>query len=210
MRLPAVAAILLACSCDPAPDGPGEVSGIVPPKGLPRPVAVLLTPEQMLNQNVYSHENISAHARRVKLTGEPFAEALRIVLNNVPENYWDIQTIVPNSSPIVKGDVLLAEFCVRAVSTDDSSGRVLLSAYFQDAGPPWDKSLLHTTSADGQWRRLCLPFRAKRDYPPGKAIFCFGLGYTRQTLELAGVRLVNYGPEVALKDLPATDAPLSP
>ena len=25
MRLPAVAVILLACSCDPAPDGPGEV-----------------------------------------------------------------------------------------------------------------------------------------------------------------------------------------
>jgi len=205
-----VAAILLACSCDPTPDGPGGASGLVPPKGLPRPVAVLLTPEQMLNQNVYSHENISTHARRVKLTGEPFAEALRIVLNDVPENFWDIQTIVPNGSPIVEGDVLLAEFYVRAVTTDDSTGRVLLSAYFQDAGPPWNKGLFHTTSADRQWRRLCLPFRAKRDYAPGKAVFCFGLGYTRQTLELAGVRLVNYGPEVALKDLPATDALLAP
>jgi len=130
VRLLTVAAILSACSCDAAPDGPGGASGIVSPKHLPRPVALLLTPEQMLNQNVYSHENISAHARRVKLTGEPFAEALRIVLNDVPENFWDIQTIVPNCSPIVEGDVLLAEFCVRAVTTDDTSGRVLLSAYF--------------------------------------------------------------------------------
>ena len=202
----AVTAIVLACACDPAPDGPDGGPDAPRPDGLPEPVAILLTPEQMLNQVVHSYEHISAYAQRVHLTGEPFAEALRIVLNDVPEHFWEIQTIVPNASPIARGDSLLLEFFVRAVVTEDSSGRVLLSAYFQDAGPPWDKSLLHATSAGSQWRRLCLPFRAKRDYPPGKAVFCFGLGYARQTLELAGVRLVNYGSDVALKDLPAMDA----
>ena len=206
-----IAAAALICSCAPALDGAAgapvdDIPDLSPPRRTPpQPTAVLLTPEQMLTQKVYSSEHISASAQRVQLADEPFAEALRIVLQDVPDNFWEIQTVLPNRSPIAEGDVLLVEFYVRAIDTEDQSGQVQLSVYFQDAGPPWDKSLFHLAYAAEQWRHYVVPFRARRDYPRGRGLFCFGLGYARQTLDLAGVRLVNYGPDMEIEDLPAID-----
>ena len=206
-----IAAAALICSCAPATNRAAgtpvdNIHDVSPLRRMPpQPAAVLLTPEQMLTQKLYSYEHISASAQRVELADEPFAEALRIVLQDVPDNFWEIQTLLPNHSPIAEGDVLLVEFYLRAIHTEDQSGQVQLSVYFQDAGPPWDKSLFHLARAAEQWRHYVLPFRARRDYPRGKGLFCFGLGYARQTLDLAGVRLVNYGPDVEIEDLPAID-----
>jgi len=205
-----IAAVGAVCSCAPAQGDLQDGADAASPSAEvgARPMTILVTPKQMLRQKVYSYDHISATAERVRLVGEPFAEALRIVLADMPDNFWEVQTIVPNYSAVAEGDVLMAEFYVRAVETEDESGQVLLSVYFEDAGPPWDKSLLHHAKADGRWRHYLLPFEAKRDYAVGKALFCFGLGHARQTLELAGVRLVNYGSDVALVDLPCKDGTL--
>jgi hypothetical protein len=197
----------MAVSCvaedpeDPVePDNPGHNTPAVRPAA---PI-VLVGPQQVLAQRVHVANGTVASGRRVALVDEPFDEALEVTVERNGHSFWDVETRIGLKDRIRAGDVLSVEFHLRAMDVNDGSGQAFANVYVQQAGPPWEKSLLRQTQAGDRWQRYTLPFVAKKDYAPGKAQLCFGFGHAPQTLQLAGVRLVNHGRAVSVDDLPAT------
>ena len=73
----------------------------------------------------------------------------------------------------------------------------------------YDKSVQFPATSAGEWKEFNLPFAAKGTYAPGAANVIFRLGYRRQTVEIAGFEIRDFGPTVAVSSLPMTRPDLS-
>lgn len=138
----------------------------------------------------------------VSVKGQPFDQALRITTLSDPGREWFLAAIGPVQGEIEAGDVVLARFylrCVESMTGDGFTGFV-----FDECEPPHDKAAELRVGAGKEWLKCFVPFRAKRDYRAGSARICFRAGFDRQTIEIGGIELVNYGPDADLASLPRT------
>jgi endo-1,4-beta-xylanase len=138
----------------------------------------------------------------VGVSGQPFDEALRVITHSAPGREWNLQVIAPTAAAIEAGDVLLARFWLRCKKSMTGEGFTTL--VFELARPDYDKVAEFRVGAGNQWREVHVPFRAPRDYAPGEAQICFRAGFDRQTVDIGGIELINYGQSVEVSDLPRT------
>ena len=136
--------------------------------------------------------------------GQAFAEAVRVRTLEEPKEWWDVQLLTPSIAPVEEGDVLLCTFWARGTQTVDESGRPQGMVYFQEPVAPHRKSLSQRFTTGDEWRRYDYPFKARMAFPAGEGVLGFGLGFRPQTLEIGGVQVLNYGPDMRLADLPIT------
>ena len=142
------------------------------------------------------------NARVVPVTAQPFARALSLTTPGpTPPFPWSVQYGARTVAPVKKGDTLFADFWMRAARTQTGYGRA--DVYFQDA-TTYNKSIYYSASATSGWKRIQVPFTAAQDEPAGQGFLGFGLGFTAQTVEIADVRVTNYGIGVKVSDLPTT------
>jgi endo-1,4-beta-xylanase len=113
------------------------------------------------------------------------------------------QVAMPVKRPIRKGSMLWVHFFLRATESDRESGEGRLQVVLEN-GQTFEKSLQFNASAACEWREFAMPFPAKEDYAPGEASVIFRIGYHRQTLEIAGFEIRDFGPGVAKENLPTT------
>ncbi len=139
---------------------------------------------------------------RVKAEGVPFDEAVQVTVTQRPRATWSIQLNAYNGRPIRKGDVIHVRFWARCL--DSMTGEGFADVKLELSRDPWPQSLHRQVSYRGQWQQFDLPFRAERDYAPDDAKLSFQLGYDAQVMQLAGVQILNYGPDRDLATLPAT------
>lgn len=135
---------------------------------------------------------------RVDVQGESFEKALRVrtFRESVPsDHWWTVQVGQATAAPVTNGDLLVLSFALRGPESADETGEARMMACFQKAGSPWDKSITFEATADEQWRRFTVPFRARDDYAAGAAMICLGFGFKPQVAEVGDVSLVNYGPD---------------
>jgi GH35 family endo-1,4-beta-xylanase len=161
-------------------------------------------PAPALDALVFSGGESAGKLEKVKVEGQPFQEALRLSTFELTLNKWDIQAQAPLPVAVKKGDVLLAEFSMRAVQTQAESGEALSEFVFERLGDPWTKAVEYSLSAGPQWKKFSIPFAAVEDLAAGKSHVSFRMGYGRQVFELAGLTLTNYGAKVKVGDLPQT------
>ena len=102
------------------------------------------------------------------------------------------------------GDVLLAEFWMRAAQTNVESGEASSEFGFERLGDPWTKAISYNLSAGPQWRKFSIPFTIVEDLDAGKSHIYFRMGYRPQAFEIADFKLVTYGTHVKVADLPQT------
>jgi GH35 family endo-1,4-beta-xylanase len=146
-----------------------------------------------------------AHLARTELRDDvdaPGGKAVRVIGRNGAGQEWAIQLSQPTVVPVRRGDVLLARFwlrCIESMSGEGSAGFV-----FERNGEPHIKSVEMRLGASRQWVEHFVPFRAAEDYGPGEAVVNIRLGYDRQTIEIAGLSVVNFADEVRYEDLPRT------
>lgn len=114
------------------------------------------------------------------------------------EVHWDIDT------PMKAGSVGLVRFTARAVEAKQESGEGDLTVTFQKSSPPYDKSLRTTISVGPEWSVYDIPFKVVRDFAKGEAAFSFNFGTLQQTLEIAGVELLDFEDRAQVDQLPAT------
>jgi GH35 family endo-1,4-beta-xylanase len=126
-----------------------------------------------------------------------FGPALQASVTMVPPNTYNRQVFQRNASAIAKGDRLLVEFYAR--STTGTDGR--LEVIFEQSAAPNAKSLTQGTTVGGEWTKFQMSFESRDNYPVNEATLSFRLGFQVQTIQLAGIRLLNYGPSPSL--LPA-------
>jgi GH35 family endo-1,4-beta-xylanase len=138
----------------------------------------------------------------VAVTNQPFARALRTRVLKQPQNLWSVEVNWFTTQPIRKGDVLLATFAARGEATMGRDARLELRV--DQSEEPWDEIRTLSTGLSNGW--LCFHVRcvARRDFPAWKARLSVRLGYALQTVDLADVRLINYGTNRTLRDLPST------
>ncbi len=169
--------------------------------GLPegRPV---LPPEAHLTTPVGGLERTRSQASVVPVTGQPFFRALRVVVGAAAEETNATQLTIPNSAPVARGDVLMAELWIRGTRPDGKPARA--EFLFERSQSPWTKSVVFPVSAPaaaGKWRLWRIPFEAAEDYASGEAMASVRLAFGPQTVFLAGLRVLSYGRSVRLDRL---------
>ncbi len=143
-------------------------------------------------------------AEMVPVEGQSFQQALKLKTLAASTNIWDVQAEAPVPVAVKAGDVVLAEFWMRAVETSVESGEASSEFVFERLGDPWTKSVSYTLSAGPQWRKFSIPFTIAEDRDEMKSHICFRMGYHPQVFELAGLKVTNYGSQVKIGDLPQT------
>jgi GH35 family endo-1,4-beta-xylanase len=137
-------------------------------------------------------------AEIVPVVGKPFDRALRLTTTTMPGVEWKLYLTCPVPTPIHAGDVLLARFWLRC--EDSMSGDGFTTFVFESP----ERIVEFRAGAGGDWREMSVPFRAPRAFARGEAHVRFSLGFDRQTLDLGGIELLNYGAAAEIEALPRT------
>jgi endo-1,4-beta-xylanase len=140
----------------------------------------------------------------VEVQGQGFAQALRVAIKEKSSNPREVQLTAKNQSEVHAGDVLLASVHFRTEYVPAESGEAETELDFEQDHPPFEKSLTYVIRSGAEWKLVQAPFVAKRDYAAGQAQIAFRLGYSPQTIDLADVKIENFGKQLALADLPKT------
>jgi len=141
---------------------------------------------------------------RVKVDGQPFAEALRCQISGQTAHPWDIQFQFRTTRRIEKGEVLWARFYARTVLAETETGEGRVSAIFEKADPPHEKSLNAGLDFSREWKEYFLPFKSLDAYEEGKAGAGFHLGVLAQTVEIADFEVYAFGKSYDMRRLPRT------
>ncbi|MEM6333228.1 MAG: endo-1,4-beta-xylanase [Planctomycetota bacterium] len=134
----------------------------------------------------------------IAVTGEDFSRAVRFTNPSAFRHPWHAMTNVPTIADVAEGDALLLVLTARAIDHNTPAGMV--EVRFGRDFRSYDAE--HRLELTGQWRTFTIPMRAKTDRPAGEATLTFKFGDRRQTVELAGVNVLNFGPDVPVTRLP--------
>jgi GH35 family endo-1,4-beta-xylanase len=137
-----------------------------------------------------------------RVGGQPFGEALRA---SVKASSAGLELRTPSRAAVAAGDVLLASFYFRTEWSREERGEGEVEFVFELRSEPWTQWAAFQVRAGRDWKRVSVPFVVRRSLLPGEARIRFRLGFFPQTVEIGGIELENFGREVKLGDLPATE-----
>ena len=143
---------------------------------------------------------------RVKVEGQPFAEAVRCETATRPTHSWDIQFQFKTTRKVEKGEVLWTRFFARTVSAKTESGEGRVCAIFERGSAPNEKSLDFDVNLGREWKEYFFPFKSRDTYEPGKAGSGFHLGTQEQIVEIANFEVYSFGKGFDMQRLPRTKA----
>ena len=124
------------------------------------------------------------------VTDQSFDGAIRVTTTDFTGLPADIQTYRALDSNIGAGDHLALEFWTRCVSPAGAACRT--SAVLGESEPSNLTIAAYYVTAPGSWTLHQVPFVSPSDYVNTNYL-SFHMGYANQTIEIAGVRLINYG-----------------
>ena len=137
----------------------------------------------------------------VTVDGPGFDRAWEVTSDQRAE-FYRVQLGTPLAQPVAAGDVLLVRCWARTTASRDETGNGLVHIYIQKNGPNYEKPLHQQASVGSQWTELVFAARIPAAYPAEGMALQFGFGVTEQTVQVGDVEVLNYGPDVALADLP--------
>ncbi len=132
----------------------------------------------------------------ITVSGLPFTQAWRVTGLAPLEQPYFSQLSARSVAAVTKGDVMVVQFWARSVGGPAQTEFVL------ESGDTYEPSTVVSVQLSAQWRLYSVPFKAQLDYAAGNGAARFRLGYDKQSFELGGVVLKNYGPGVPLSSLP--------
>lgn len=135
--------------------------------------------------------------------GNPPATRIRVA-QATPGKAWSASLTVPiGKGTVKKNDRLLVTYLARCV--EGAPGRV--SAKVQITHPDYTQIGMSDAARPGSaWEPVYQPFIASADIPPGRGELTLFIGEQKQTLEIADIRVLNYGPDYDLAKLPRQKA----
>ena len=139
-----------------------------------------------------------SRSKWVAIEGMPFAKAHQVELIESPKAAKDLQLIVPLEKSFKKGDSVLVSFWVRRPKSSGEPGPATL---YVQAGAG-KKRFEFRFSPFRQWEQHVRSFKAESDFEAGKGNVSIHMGAAGPMIEVADLRVVNYGAEMALSELP--------
>ncbi len=114
--------------------------------------------------------------------------ALQLKSDPTPEMQpWNLKLSQPISQPIEDGDTIYARVWMR--SPDNARAGII----FEEVAAPNAKDINQSVKLKPQWQEYRFAGIARRAFAPGESQFNFFLGYGKGTVEIANLRLENYG-----------------
>ncbi|MCY2974221.1 MAG: PA14 domain-containing protein [Planctomycetota bacterium] len=127
---------------------------------------------------------------------------IQAAITTQPASQFSAQMRQPTTAPLAVGDVILAEFYVRALNTPGN-----ITVVLELGTAPNTKALSNGMIVPTSWMKVQIPFVSTEAFATGTANFAFVLGQQVQTIQFSNVRLINYGPDPNI--LPANGLSLS-
>ncbi len=110
------------------------------------------------------------------------------------------QLTVPTAAAVKQGDRLLALISLRGKRA--SGGPAQAEVMFEKSTDPWTKSLTQAVFAPPSgWSQTVMAFESASDYGVGEAMLSVRLAFGKQTVEIGGLRVLNYGKSRSLDEL---------
>lgn len=162
-------------------------------------------PDQISGTAGADVSNTIGKAELVRGAAAPRGPVLRVAVRQRTTETNAVQLTIQNAVPVGAGDVMLAEFFVRGQSSDRRSparGEFL----FEQSTSPWTKSHSQAFEAlpdPARWRRVVIPFNSIADYAPGAAMVSLRFALQLQSIEIAGLRILNYRQTQSIESLTA-------
>jgi len=174
----------------------GQVFGgeaIEPPEGGEDVIAFTEKGGIRLNQKAGK-----AQSKWVEAEGMPFEKLHQVELIRSPKSAKDLQLVIPLKQSLEKGDSVLVSFWVRRPKSSGEPGPATL---YVQAGAG-KKRFEFRFSPFRQWEQHVRSFEAQSDFEAGKGNVSIHMGAAGPMIEVADLRVVNYGAEVKISDLP--------
>ncbi len=149
-------------------------------------------------------EAANASIERIKVSGLPFQTAYRVRVDKQAREAWGIQLSKQLNQALPRGHVVLLSGYVRLVSTDNESDEAQLAFVLEQAAEPFGKEVSAPSRAGREWVRFDYPIRVRYDHSETGSKLALRVGLERQTIEIGGVRLIDFGKDVPLESLPQT------
>ena len=142
----------------------------------------------------------------VTVSGMPFQRAIRIDTDRKPQE-WQTHVQSFSDADIENGDVLYVTAWVRALRITDGrdAGHGRLYASTERGGNQHDSAPLGASdfAIPTLWTRIHIPLASGRDYAPGDQLkLMFTFGQTGQVVEIGGIAVLDFGPDVDRAALP--------
>ena len=138
--------------------------------------------------------------RRVETTDPTLSGAFEVDVNKQGDVPWAFLLISDIDRPFKVGDVGLVTFWARNAFSNTGSARMAVAV--EQSARPKPKFVDIPVTVGTTWQRVDVPFVVPRDYDAGGTLFNIRLGYAKQRVQFAGVKVINYGTSVKVEDLP--------
>lgn len=136
--------------------------------------------------------------------GQSFPRAWQMETTRDLSPAWAVESRARFQQGVKKGDVALVRFHARTLASADETGAGQVRVVVQKTEPNYDKSLQITLTVGRDWQEYLLPFTFAGDYAAGDVELAFGFGFKRETIQIGGVEVLNYGRSVDVQQLPRT------
>ncbi|WP_168119563.1 endo-1,4-beta-xylanase [Paenibacillus sp. HB172176] len=146
----------------------------------------------------------------------PFGQAVEFETVQTPASTYNLQIMIPLAPQMEEGDVVLAMFYLRTISSTDETGAAMTQFVFERETP----NLQHmkfladggvpTQGQESEWVKYYLPFEIQGSDIDGSvnshSFINFRLGFKPQTIQIAGLEVYNYEQTATVDTLPRTVA----
>lgn len=166
---------------------------IIPPQGGVDAVAFSESEAVQLH-----HENVTANAEWMSTEGIPVPRAYQIESNTRFSDAKNIRVIVPIRKPIRKDDVLLISFWMRRPGAGGQPNNAYFSVNSGNETPAFEYKL----SAYREWKQHVRSFVAPMNCDAVNSTIRIELGEAGKVAQIAGLQLINYGPDCDPDTLP--------
>ncbi|MEM9753430.1 MAG: endo-1,4-beta-xylanase [Planctomycetota bacterium] len=142
------------------------------------------------------------------VTDERHGDGFVVTTRQQPMHHYSIEVRQPLGMDVRKGDVLFASFWARArEGSRYETGEAYTLFRIQRTKSPWERALYREFVAGPTWSKFYVGERMDHAIPASELAAVFSAGFPAQTLEVAGLEVVNLGSDADHLALPrmATD-----
>lgn len=145
-----------------------------------------------------------ARLETVAVTGPGFSRAWRVATLEDTSPMAAIELRGLNTHAVKTGQVSLMRFFIRATEISDETGGARVMLVIRRNGVDWNSSFEGDFPVTREWQEVLVPFVWSQDFEKDGAAFMLRFGFKRQTVEVGGLEVIQYGTSRTWASLPRT------
>lgn len=157
-----------------------------------------ILPDNELDTLNFSFAPAGVEKVLIDVEAQPFSHALQVTTEDRPPNPWNYFVHFGSQAGISAGDSLLIVAWIQGVSGERGQGYV--NHTFELGEAPYTSEYRQEHAPGQQWQQWLIPVEASAALP--SSWYKVMLGYQIQSVQLAGVAIINYGTKYPVEELP--------